>query len=510
MIRFACGHCGRLISVEDRHVGKKGKCPKCGGAVTVPESSTVISFQCGECGHKIEVPEIHAGKKGKCPKCKNVVVVPTGEEEPVEQADIEALSEAVSAESDGSMPSEVDEDSAEEPADAAGRSKGPDRRLIVIVAGIAAVVVIAGVVLAIVLRSSGSRRVNELMKAARDQQKTAATAQPAQPAPSATSSGRTAGAIRLRFRPVPGTKRRVQLTTKVTQSAQEDGQRQDMTATESADLDLEVLEPPADGTVAIGVSLAAARLKSEAAGQTVGEYDSAQPPGERNTMAEMYAPFLGSRFTIHVSPGGQLTDPNLDALFLTAARRRLEDEDASLRERLKDRADEAIRKADEQSGSREARVLDMKNKLEKFPVLGREKILEMLGNLIVALPDSPLRRGDTWQDSFAAGIGLRIPMAGTYTVTAVEPDVCTIQVAGQRSLDEEPLVEGTEQTKMTTKLGGSSEATLRIERQTGWLLSKECKVSLQGEVQMTTIGAQSQSISMPVSVEVTISVTTIE
>jgi len=188
----------------------------------------------------------------------------------------------------------------------------------------------------------------------------------------------------------------------------------------------------------------------------------------------------------------------------------VQDEDAALRERLKDRADEAIRKTDEQFGSRENRVLDMKSKLEKFPVLGREKIGELLSSMVVALPDKPLRRGDTWQDSFAVGMGSRIPMAGTYTVTSVEPDVCTIQVAGQRSLDEEPLVEGTGQTKMTTKLGGSSEATLRIERKTGWLLAREFKAHLQGEIQMATTGEQSQGISMPVSVEVTITLTTLE
>ncbi len=510
MIRFACGRCGRLIGVDDRHIGKQGKCPKCGSAVTVPERSTVISFQCGECGHKIEVPEIHAGKKGKCPQCKHVVVVPAVEEEPVEQADMEALSEAASAESDDALPPEGDEESAEEPAHAAGRPKERDRRLIAIVAGIAAVVVIVCVVLVVVLRSRGSRQVEDLMEAARAQREATTTDQPAQSAASAASPGKAAGAIRLRFCPVPGTKRRVQLATKVTQAAEEEGQQQGITATESIDFDLEVLEAPADGTVAVAVRLAAVRLKSEAAGQTVGEYDSTQPVGERNMMAEIYASFLGSRFTVHVSPGGQITDPNLDALFLAAAERRVQDEDAAMRERLKDRADEAIRTTDEQSGSREDRVLDMKSKLERFPVLGREKIVEMLSNLLVAVPDKPLRRGDTWQDSFAVGMGSRIPMAGTYTVTAVEPDVCTIRVSGQRSLDEEPLVEGTEQAKMTSRLGGSCETILRIERKTGWLLTRECRANFRGEVQMTTIGEQSQGTSIPVSVEVTITLTTLE
>ncbi|UCF16659.1 MAG: hypothetical protein JSW59_04185, partial [Phycisphaerales bacterium] len=87
MIRFACSSCSRLISVDEKHSGKKGKCPKCGGVVVVPESSTIIEFACGSCGHKIRVPAKYAGKKGKCPKCKNPVLVPSLEKPPAEAAE---------------------------------------------------------------------------------------------------------------------------------------------------------------------------------------------------------------------------------------------------------------------------------------------------------------------------------------------------------------------------------------------------------------------------------------
>lgn len=78
MIRFACSKCGQKINVADKHAGKKGKCPKCGNVVIVPEKSTVIEFQCESCGQKITVPEKYAGKKGSCPKCKKTVFVPGG------------------------------------------------------------------------------------------------------------------------------------------------------------------------------------------------------------------------------------------------------------------------------------------------------------------------------------------------------------------------------------------------------------------------------------------------
>ncbi len=79
MIKFACSKCGKHIAVDDKHAGKKAKCPGCGEAVVVPGPSTAIKFSCAACGHTIKVPESYAGKKGKCQKCGAVNVVPAPE-----------------------------------------------------------------------------------------------------------------------------------------------------------------------------------------------------------------------------------------------------------------------------------------------------------------------------------------------------------------------------------------------------------------------------------------------
>lgn len=86
MIRFGCSKCGQKINIADKHEGKKGKCPKCGNVVVVPEKSTIIEFHCESCGQKITVPEKYAGKKGSCPKCKNAIVVPAAKAVPAEGA----------------------------------------------------------------------------------------------------------------------------------------------------------------------------------------------------------------------------------------------------------------------------------------------------------------------------------------------------------------------------------------------------------------------------------------
>ena len=81
-IKFHCKNCGHKISVQDKHTGKRCKCPRCDSVVVVPRKSTIVGFHCESCGQKISVPQVYAGKKCKCPKCKSIVVVPTRPEAP--------------------------------------------------------------------------------------------------------------------------------------------------------------------------------------------------------------------------------------------------------------------------------------------------------------------------------------------------------------------------------------------------------------------------------------------
>jgi DNA-directed RNA polymerase subunit RPC12/RpoP len=76
VIRFSCKNCGHKISVEDEHSGRRGKCPKCGKILLVPDKSNIVTFRCGNCGRNINVSKKYTGKKGKCPKCGNIIVIP--------------------------------------------------------------------------------------------------------------------------------------------------------------------------------------------------------------------------------------------------------------------------------------------------------------------------------------------------------------------------------------------------------------------------------------------------
>jgi len=206
MIEFSCEKCRQKLNVEDKHSGKRVKCPKCGGVRVVPDNSDKIEFDCKNCGHKISVPQIHAGKKGKCPKCKNPVVVPSLNKGPPDGAEtfsivcsmcdetiqvpetsrgqtvecpacgsyIETSSGGVVGESDASIPPRTDEAPYQEETDEYEESEGVDKRIIVGISAVAAVVVVALIILVAILRSSGSRPA-ERPEALRGQQQVADT-----------------------------------------------------------------------------------------------------------------------------------------------------------------------------------------------------------------------------------------------------------------------------------------------------------------------------------------------
>ena len=183
MIEFCCKNCGRKLTVQDQHSGKRVKCPKCGGVCVVPDKSDKIKFHCKSCGQSISVPRIHAGKKGKCPKCKNIIVVPTRESTPAKSTGMVSLAcpmcnEAVQVpqtsigqaiecpecgsyietssgdapgRSDASIPPTTGEDLYQESPEEYDESEGVDRRIIVGISVVAGVVLVGLIILALVL-----------------------------------------------------------------------------------------------------------------------------------------------------------------------------------------------------------------------------------------------------------------------------------------------------------------------------------------------------------------------
>jgi hypothetical protein len=290
-----------------------------------------------------------------------------------------------------------------------------------------------------------------------------------------------------------------------TAEADGQGQRMDFVSTQAHAFDLEAQEARADGTIPIQVTLAAIQVKTETPDRTLGEYDSTQPESEGNSMAGIYVPFIGKRFTISVSAQGEITDPGLDELFLAAAIDRVAAEDDMTREQLKEQAEEAIERTNQRFGSRQGRVMDLKKQLEEF-FFSAGVVRSLLGHVITALPADPVQPGTRWDGPVAVWIGGNLEIPGTYEVIAIEDDFCNITADAQRSLDAEPFIYQTGPTVVTNKLGGSSQLSLTVDRQTGWLRAKEQTTTLSGRVMRVSVVTPGQESFSDVSMEITTTV----
>jgi len=551
MIKFSCPNCGQSIRVDDRYAGRSGKCPRCGTAVEVPSQSSIITFRCGRCGTKIKVSSLQAGRKGRCPSCKEAVVVPGGGQTPAEQSPVrtitcsmcgrtievpedspgtfvecpacgsflDASTGLVASESASPVLSETEGESHQQPAPAPTTSTRSNRRPLVLVVGVLAVATAAHIGLVLFLRSrdsaSGSEpiipRRPDVVEAESPIEPVTAEAPPSGPiAPLETISPSRPEIVQLRFSPNRGTGPTLRITTRLDISSQEAGQQVDIASTQSFTVAFEAKETQADGTVPVTVTLRAIQVRTEMDGTVLGEYDSARPLSETDSMAGIYVPFVGKRFTIRVSGQGALRDPGFDELFLAVAADRVAAEDEMMREQLEEKAEEAIAKTDQRYGSRRSRTLALKQQFEESIILGADTIRHLLDDVFVPLPPEPVQSGCHWDGPVAIRLEARFEMPGTYTVTTLAEDSCTIVAEGRRNMEEEPVIYQVGTTTVSNKLGGSSQIHLTVDCPTGWLRSKEQKTLLRGRVLRTTASAPGQPTFSDVAMEITTTVTAIE
>ncbi len=555
MIKFACSKCGQSIRVDDKYAGRKGKCPKCGTAVVVPERSSVIRFRCDHCGAKIKVPDRYAGRKGKCPTCQKAVVVPTAQKDAVRETrkatitcsmcaqtieraldstdqfvECPACGSVLDASSGevGSVPespgsSEADEDQDEEsvaaPEPTAGRF---DRRLIVL-GGVVIVVAVAAVIaVSWIFRSSGTTRaeppatrppssdmVEDEIPAEMVPEEPQPTEEPA--SPETASPAIAEDAVRLQFRPGPGATRKLRVTTRLVMSSKEEGGPQvDVTGTQAFTVGLEARPVQGDGAVPITVTLEAIQVKTEMQGMTLGEYDSTKPQSEDDSMAGLYVPFIDQRFTMRLSEQGEIIDPGLDELFLAVAADRVEAEDDMMRQQLGEKSTQAIQRTDQRFGSRRARVRALKEQYEKSLILGAQDVRGLLNHLVVPLPAEPVQNGSQWSGPVAVRVQTWTEMPGTYAVAALEEDSCTIVAESYRSEEDEPVISQVGSTTVSEKLVGPTQATLTVDRSSGWLRSKEQTTTLNGRILRIDAGSPGQESLSDVAIEMVTTVIPIE
>jgi hypothetical protein len=246
--------------------------------------------------------------------------------------------------------------------------------------------------------------------------------------------------IDLQFRPTPADKQTLRVTSTLDMSVKMGAQQQDLTNTMTITLALEPAETAADGTVLARVRFVAIRQKGGMKGAGPGvEYDSTKPQDPGDPTAGHYSAFIGAGFPIKVSPHGEIVEMGTDELFLAVAGNIMEREDGMTRARLRERADQAIERANQRFGSREGRKQALKKQVEGFPLLNAKAIRGLLDSVTVRFPKAPVPTGSSWEALITPLSSTPFEMTAPHTLKAMTPNACTIEIKAKDPQDP-PIV----------------------------------------------------------------------
>jgi DNA-directed RNA polymerase subunit RPC12/RpoP len=536
MIEFACKSCGQKLKVGEEHSGRRVKCPKCGGAGVVPDDSGKIKFHCESCGQSISVPQIHAGKKGKCPKCKTPIAVPALEREPVG-----------SAPPAPPVPSVAGEDLYEDEPDLPEEAEGPDRRLILVICGVAAVVVVGLIILVAFVLPSGSGPAEEPYQppgreaADVDSQssRVASDAEPAdtftlqppkpdaapkEPARSSAAASDAAGNLDLKLRLKPGQEHELQKVKEIHSSRTVRGRRSDEEYVNTMGLEIKVEQVGTNGVAWLKVTyLTIHERRRDEQGQLAhdlgyaSEYDSTKPETAVSYMnyGPLFTAMIGQSFRAKVTPEGEIVElEGLAEMYAQMAELVVENEDEAIRLRMaktstekgEERAKKSVDQRNQRYGSREKRIEARRERLEDSGHSAKGVIKEMLANVIMPFPGVAVGIGDSWQGKtalFSLGAGDIGLDDCTYTLRETRQAAVLVDISSKIEVNDEHLYgEEGNLGSSTMTLAGSCEGSLEIDPGTGWMLHKTVTMHYSGEMKMAPTEQSPQGLTMVMSTEV--------
>jgi hypothetical protein len=310
----------------------------------------------------------------------------------------------------------------------------------------------------------------------------------------------------LKLRLKPGDKYGMQITTTQDISQGMMGKQQKIVYARNFGIEAEAKQVDANGIASIEVSFRTLKEKTIIGGTTSFEYDSTKPLPTGDNMARMYSALMGESFIARITPLGKIVELELDKMYLGMAKKMMESEDKLIRGRMKERAQDAIERTNKRYGSREKRKQALKQQIEQFPVFSEERIRSIAINSLAVFPPSPLQIGDSWKDMITVDLLALVEIDGTHTLKGHENGIVSINVSAKRSLDSKPVILKTGPLKMSIRLAGSYDATIKLDAKSGWLLSKHADMRFTGETTVDGNNQAPQGQTMQMSVKATVTV----
>jgi len=241
------------------------------------------------------------------------------------------------------------------------------------------------------------------------------------------------------------------------------------------------------------------------------QYDSTKNSHEYSVSNAQYDAAIGESLTVLASARGEIIELKLDDFYTAAGAKRMKYEDETYRRLPGGKRGEAIiKETNEEYGSPEKRQHAYETEAPKSLLIGSDQLRLLVSNLLVPLAREPVKPGAEWNGPVMVSIEYPTEMAGTYTLKNVEDAVCTIQARARRNPEDKLPSGPARRYAMTSKLGGTYQATLKVDRATGSLLSRESVMTLTGDIVRPGSQSANPEGDVPVTIEATTTVETVK
>ena len=318
------------------------------------------------------------------------------------------------------------------------------------------------------------------------------------------SSVTGAESLPLQFRPPVGQKQTLQVTSHVSTVPVTPSDTDRTERHWILTMELEPLAVAADGNVTIRVTLRRIQHKLFAIRKGKEFYmfdlDSADEKRRNEQQMGMCLAPIGESFAVVISARGRVQKVDTEAFCVAVARKRMQYEDEAIRretirirawgyrnedeatrqKHLQADADKAVRAENRRFGSAAKREQLYRDCAVEFHLYSLEKLRRSLLDVLIPFPDQPVAKDGRWTAPVMMRADGPIELEGTYTVKSQDNSTCTIQVEARRTMEDQSTTAPEVPEEHRTRLAGTYHATLKIDRTTGVLLSKEASMDLTG------------------------------
>jgi hypothetical protein len=131
----------------------------------------------------------------------------------------------------------------------------------------------------------------------------------------------------------------------------------------------------------------------------------------------------------------------------------------------------------------------------------------LLHDLLIPFPATPVAEGGHWTAPVMTRSDGPLELTGTYTLKGQEGGACIIQVEARRTMADQCYGASAVPEKHRTRMAGTYQAILKIDRTTGMLLSGEAVMNLKGQTSTYVPGLPMEGTILQVTAK---STTTVE